>query len=45
MKVEGKPFGTVRDCVKFINTEQIDKDKIINILTHEGLIFLIYYKA
>lgn len=43
-KLEGKPCGTVRDCVSFINKEAIPKEDIVNIFSHEGLIFVIYYK-
>ena len=41
---KGKPFGTVRDCVNFLNKENIKKEEIIGIIPNEGLIFALYYK-
>ena len=43
-KLEGKPFATVRDFVNFVNKETIDKEDIIDIISHEGMVFLVYYK-
>ena len=44
MILEGKSFGSVRECVKFLNANRVSKEKIVNILSHEGLIFAIWYK-
>lgn len=43
-KLEGKPFATVRDFVNFVNKETIDKEDIVDIISHEGMVFLVYYK-
>ena len=40
----GKSFGTVRDCVKYLNEEGITKENIVNIFPFEGIIIAIWYK-
>lgn len=42
--IKGKAFGSVRDCVKFINNEGISQSNIVSIIPFEGMIFLIYNK-
>jgi hypothetical protein len=40
--IKGKAFGSVKDCVQYINNKSIKKEQIINILSFEGMIFLIW---
>lgn len=42
--LKGKSFGTVRDCVNFLNKENIKREDIFGIIPNEGLIFALYYE-
>lgn len=45
MKVaHSEPFSTTRDLVTFLNDNKIPREDVVQIITINGIIFLIYYK-